>query len=502
MTFLHHMKSMSNTKIIALIFGLSLFGAVTGVAAYRWLEQPDYKSFDGKQQAWFAKYGSAEGALPEQVNFRAAAALGTPAVVHIKSKLAIAQAQPKSNIPDAFRDFFGDGGNFFQYPSPAPQDASGSGVIIAEDGYVVTNNHVINGADKVEVILEDKRTYEAKIIGRDPSTDLALLKIEEKALPFIKFGNSDAVEVGDWVLAVGNPFNLTSTVTAGIVSAKGRNLNLLQDQYRIEAFIQTDAAVNPGNSGGALLNTAGELVGINTAIASQTGTYNGYSFAVPVNLVKKVMDDLLAYGSVQRGFLGISIRDVDAKFAETENLKVLNGVYVNEVNAGSGSEEAGVKKGDVILKVDGVGVKTVSELQEQIGRHRPGEKVSLMIDRNGTEKTLMVTLKNQSGSTSLASKEEINVIKELGASFSELTNAEAQKLNLRNGIKVTAINSGKLKSAGIRDGFIITQIDRQPIQGLESLQEAIAKAKSDGEEALLLGGIYPDGSKAFYAIGL
>ncbi|MCS7073317.1 MAG: trypsin-like peptidase domain-containing protein, partial [Bacteroidia bacterium] len=301
----------------------------------------------------------------QPMDFRSAAAQATPAVVHIKSTITKRNSRSSSPFGDdfnPFREFFGDG--FIQ---PQPTDATGSGVILTADGYVATNNHVIENADKIEVILNDNRSYTATLVGTDPSTDLALLKINEKNLPFLKFGDSDKLEIGEWVLAVGNPFNLTSTVTAGIVSAKARSINILQDRFKIESFIQTDAAVNPGNSGGALINTKGELVGINTAIATKTGYFSGYSFAVPVNIVRKVMDDLMQYGEVQRGFLGIEIRDVNAELAKEKKLKDVKGVYVGKVNENSAAESAGLKEGDVITKIDEVKVNTASELQEQIG---------------------------------------------------------------------------------------------------------------------------------------
>jgi S1-C subfamily serine protease len=306
------------------------------------------------------------------------------------------------------------------------------------------------------------------------------------------------VEVGEWVLAIGNPFNLTSTVTAGIVSAKARNLNLLNDKFRIESFIQTDAAVNPGNSGGALVNARGELVGINTAIASQTGSYAGYSFAVPSQMANKVMNDLKEFGAVQRGFLGVSIRDVDAKFAETEGLKVLKGVYVQEVNDNSAAQQAGLKKGDVITSVDGVNVSSSSELQEQIGRRRPGDKVSLKIFRGSEEKSYAVTLKSVTGEVGVVKKTDYEMGSLLGADFTACSEQELKDAGIKNGVKVNKLRSGKLQSSGMKEGFIITAIDKKLVFKPTEV-EAILRAKQGG---VLIEGIYSDGTKAYYAIGL
>ncbi len=304
-------------------------------------------------------------------------------VVHIKTIV-----EHKNNLAyDPFQDWFFGG----RQRQPNMMQGSGSGVIISQDGYIVTNNHVINEATKIEVVLNDKRTYVAEVIGTDPNTDLALLRIKENSLPFVNYGNSDDVKVGEWVLAVGNPFNLNSTVTAGIVSAKGRNINILEHNAQggslapIESFIQTDAAVNPGNSGGALVSTTGDLVGINTAIASNNGSYQGYSFAIPVNIVKKVVSDLIEFGTVQRAFIGLSIQDIDSKFAEEKRIKQLKGVYVNGLTENGAGEEAGIKIGDIVTKVENVAVKSTSELLEQIGKFRPSDKVNVTVVRNEKE---------------------------------------------------------------------------------------------------------------------
>lgn len=427
--------------------------------------------------------GAPDSSLPDFVR---AAEATVHAVVHVK-------VFGSQQVYDPFQGFFG-----YQNPQRQPTQGSGSGVIITEDGYIVTNNHVVAGAEKVEVTLNDNRTFTAKVIGTDPSTDLALLKVDEKGLPFVAYGNSDDVKVGEWVLAVGNPFNLTSTVTAGIVSAKARNIGILPDQYKIESFIQTDAAVNPGNSGGALVNTKGELVGINSAIASTTGSYTGYSFAIPVNLVRKVMDDLAEFGSVQRGFIGVSIRDIDAKLAQEKGLKEVRGVYVAGLNEGGAARQAGLEEGDIITKVGSISVNTVPQLQEQIGHYRPGDKVVVTALRDGNERQFSVTLRNKDGGTALVKPSTNASLNLLGASFSEVSGEEKSNLGISGGAKVSRLNPGKLRSAGIREGFIITSVDRKPVRSMTDLENAL----KDRQGGVLLEGIYPNGMKGYYGFGM
>lgn len=473
----------------------ALVGGLMAVTMYKMTEGTYMQDFPISQSARLVNLpGENVSGLPD---FRATSSFTRPAVVHVKSLMKKSTTQTQ-DIPDSFRDFFGDRGFRFEMPSPnTPREGSGSGVIISADGYIVTNNHVVDNADEVEVILNDKRSYTAEVIGTDPSTDLALLRISEKNLPFLSFGNSDIVEVGEWVLAIGNPFNLTSTITAGIVSAKGRNLNLLNDKFRIESFIQTDAAVNPGNSGGALVNAKGELVGINTAIASQTGSYSGYSFAIPSQIVNKVVNDLKEYGAVQRGFLGVSIRDVDAKFAESEGLKILKGVYVQEVNDNSAAQAAGVKKGDVITSVDGTPVASSSELQEQIGRHRPGDKVQVKLLRGSEEKNFSLTLKSITGDVSVVKKTDYEIGSVLGADFSACTSSELKDAGASHGVKINKLRSGKFLSSGIKEGFIITHIDKKPVSKASEV-EGLLKNRQGG---VLIEGVYLDGTRAYYAIG-
>ncbi len=414
------------------------------------------------------------------------------AVVHVTTETMV-------NVRDPFSDFFWG----YRPPTQQPRQGAGSGVIISDDGFIVTNNHVVDGADRIRVHLNDRRGYDAVVIGRDPSTDIALLKIEESGLDAIAFGNSDDVRVGQWVLAVGNPMNLTSTVTAGIVSAKARNINLLQydpnrDIFPIESFIQTDAAVNPGNSGGALVNTAGELIGINTAIASTTGAYAGYSFAVPVNIVSKVTGDLLEFGTVQRAYIGVSIRDMDQKLAAETGLDRPRGVYVNGITEGGAAQAAGMKTGDVIVKVGSIPVDNVPQLQEQVGRFRPGDRVPVTILRQGRENVLDMTLRGREGTTTVATNRRAPTLSALGADLAAASAEDLKALNLDHGVKVVAVSSGKFRTSGIREGFIITRIDQDPIKKPEDVQRVLGGKKG----GVLVEGVYPNGVRAYYGLGL
>jgi serine protease Do len=371
----------------------------------------------------------------------------------------------------------------------------GSGVILSEDGFIVTNNHVIDEAQNIKVILNDNREFEAELIGTDPSTDIALLKIEAENLPFLTYGDSDALKLGEWVLAVGNPFNLTSTVTAGIVSARARNLGINRaNDMAIESFIQTDAAVNPGNSGGALVNQRGDLVGINTAIASRTGSYTGYSFAVPASIAKKVVNDLKEFGEVQRALIGVNIRDVNAELAEELELKDVGGVYVAGVPEGGAAYEAGIEEEDVIISVAGDKVKTMAELQEKVSQYRPGDDVKVVVIRDGKEKQFNVTLRNKYGDTQIV-RDNIEV---LGAQFVEIKNKAKQNLEIRNGIKITDLNKGVLKDAGIKEGFIIVFVNKKRIYEVNDFRKEIEEA----EGRILVEGIYPNGELAYYVFGV
>lgn len=483
---------------------IAAFGAGTGVTIVNYINPPVTQiSYPADQQI---ARPAVQVVTPDRIergvsqtasapDFVAASAASTPAVVHIKSYFE------NSGGKDPFGGLFGDP---FQGNNGRPQ-ASGSGVVISADGYIATNNHVIRNADKVEVILEDKRSYEAEVIGKDPTTDLALLKIEESGLHHLRMANSDVVTVGEWVLAVGNPFNLTSTVTAGIVSAKGRSLNLLNEEFAIESFIQTDAAVNPGNSGGALVNTNGELVGINTAIASETGSYAGYSFAVPVNIVRKVTEDLKEFGEVQRGIIGVQIRNINAQFAEKAGLKTLHGAYVSGTIPGGAAQDAGIKKGDVIDRINATSVNSASELQEIIGTFRPGDKVNVRVLRDNEYRDLTVTLRDREGRTTLGKKMIGKAEKDddptlamggdLGASLEQITFKDKFELGIESGVKVKELKQGRLQDAGIEKGFIITRVNKEYVETPKDVADLVKAA--DG--SILIEGVTSEGKRKFYA---
>ena len=443
----------------------------------------------------------------ENTDFTAAAENTVHGVVHIKATTnAQASRDGGRQYVDPFELFFGfGGGGGFQRPQPQPRVGAGSGVIISTDGYILTNNHVIEGADELEVTLNDNRKFEGKVIGADPTTDIALIKVEATDLPTIPFGDSEKLKVGEWVLAVGNPFNLTSTVTAGIVSAKSRgNIGAGgRDRSKIESFIQTDAAVNPGNSGGALVNTKGELVGINTAIYSETGNFAGYSFAVPISIAGKVANDLKQYGTVQRAMLGVMM--LDPQYVPEEDkakVKVLEGAYVADFAERSSAKEAGVEKGDVIVGVNGVKVKSPSALQEQISKYHPGDKVTLSIDRNGSAKKITVELRNAQGGTKVVKGGDTAEV--MGAAFNTLSKEEKRKYGVSYGIEVTGLTSGKLRDAGIKKGFIIMIVNNQKIatpEDLEKIVDNILKGRSE-EQGLFIKGFYPNGRTKYYAIDL
>ncbi|MFN0048187.1 MAG: Do family serine endopeptidase [Cytophagales bacterium] len=496
---------MKTSKLFISLLISSFFGGVISLGGYKlFLEPKSLQTFEGNQNAIFARYFDKDTngvVVPEGLNFVSASNIVRPTVVHVKCMYEAKAVNGMPNNPHMndpfFKFFFEEPGQNFG--PPQPQQSSGSGVVISDDGYIVTNNHVIDGASSIQIVLNDKRTYTAKLVGRDPETDLALLKIEEKDLPFAKYGNSEKIKIGEWVLACGNPFDLTSTITAGIVSAKGRNINLLRGNtnYAIESFIQTDAAVNPGNSGGALVNLRGELIGINTAIASTTGAYAGYSFAVPVTLVKKVMDDLLNHGEVQRALLGVMIADVTAELVKEKKLNQIKGVYISGVNEGSAAQEAGIKENDVILKIDDLEVGSSAELQEVVGQHRPGDKVKVLVSRENTTKIIVVTLKNKRGTIKEVKDATVQAFEDLGVELGELSKADKENLRLEFGVKVTKLLDGKLKEAGAKNGFIILAIDKQPMKSAVE----IAKALQNKNGGVLIEGIYPDGREAFYAIG-
>ena len=423
-------------------------------------------------------------------DFTYAAETSVKAVVHVKvTKKGIEQ-------PYTIYDFFFGYGN--PGMSPRNQVNSGSGVIITSDGYIITNNHVIDGADDMLVTLDDNKSYNAKLIGKDPVTDIALLKINENNLPYLTFGDSDSLRLGEWVIAIGNPYNLRSTITAGIVSAKARSMPSTGEEFKIESFIQTDAAVNPGNSGGALVNTRGQLVGINTAIASRTGSYTGYSFAVPSSIAKKVVEDLIDFGTVQRALLGVSMQDIDGDLAKEKGLSGTLGVYIAEVVRGGAAEIAGVREGDVLTAINGVNVNSGPAVQEQISKFRPKDRVNLRLIRAGKQIELLVVLKSKSGESEIIADSAGGLFKLFGAELKEASKDKLTQLSLKHGVEVVAVANGKFKTTGIRKGFIITYINQTPVSKPSEI-ESIAQVS---RRSLLIEGVYPDGTVVYYGMGL
>ncbi|HEX8041177.1 MAG TPA: trypsin-like peptidase domain-containing protein [Chryseosolibacter sp.] len=467
---------------VVMILVASIGGILGSIITIRYLGIPNlnYSSIEDRQRLVLTgRTPDTVYHIPHELDFLSTAKRVVPGVVHVRTGYG----------PGVFSL-----NPLQQYERPV--HSSGSGVIISDDGYIVTNNHVIEDATNIEVVMNNNQRYYAKLVGADANTDLALLKIKANGLPFVAYGNSDEVQAGEWVLAIGNPFDLNSTVTAGIVSAKARNIGILQEKngLSVEAFIQTDAAVNPGNSGGALVNLAGELIGINTAIATSSGSYQGYSFAIPVSLVKKVMDDLLEFGKVQRGLLGINIGDVDATRAEQYDLTVTQGVFVSNVLSGSAAEESGLLPGDVIVAIDNHVVNSVSELQEWVARNRPGHEIAVTFLRQGIKKEVKARLKNSQGEESFEKKEVKHEIE--GATFEDVPYRDLAKLLLDGGVKVTDLSVGKWKKAGVKRGFILAFIDKVPVDNVEDLNRILEYKKG----GVLVEGFYPDGERAIYGI--
>ncbi len=483
------------------VFLAAILGSLLTVAAVRWMD-------DGSKHVMMnytsgvpisqVAYAVDEDGKAVALDFTVAAEMVMPAVVHIRSTYS-AGPRAQSQIPPAFRDFFGP-----MVPQQGPREAqaAGSGVIINADGYIVTNNHVIKDATELEVALYDDRIYSARVVGSDPDTDIAVIKVEEKGLPFLSFVDSDKSKVGEWVLAVGNPFNLTSTVTAGIISAKGRNINILNRNTEngstaIEAFIQTDAAINPGNSGGALVNLQGGLLGINTAIASPTGAYSGYGFAVPSNIVSKIVEDLIEFGVVQRGWLGVSITTVNRQLVDEKKLGVTSGAYISAFADRSSAKDAGLKEGDVVVKIDEKEIKSNTELIEYIGTLRPGDKVEITVNRGGKKMTFPVVLKTREGQVGVVKAEERSVAAELGVELENVGEEVLDDLGLEQGVLVKSLGNGRLaRYTDIREGFIITKINDEPVKSVKEFNRLVKEKKAG--ELIILSGAYQINPKNEY----
>jgi len=476
-------------KRLGSLFLAAVLGSVFTVATFQWLG----KNEQGVKLEYVTPISKVAYTIDENgktvpLDFTQTAEQVTPGVVYIRStQEGIARQQDVPEGMDPFREFFGP-------RQQGPSQSSGSGVIVNEQGYIVTNNHVVNDADVVEVTLSDNRTYKAEVVGTDPDTDLALIKINQTGLPHLSFVDSDQAKVGQWVLAIGNPFNLTSTVTAGIISAKGRNINILgrnteQGNTAIESFIQTDAAINPGNSGGALVDLNGGLLGINTAIASPTGSYSGYGFAVPSNIVSKIVEDLIQFGAVQRGWLGVSIGSVNSQLVKEYDLNVNEGAYISGFAEKSSAKEAGLKEGDVVVKIDESPIKSSSALIEYIGRHRPGDRVNVVVNRKGKEVTIPVELKNRDGKTGTIKPEERSGFASLGLEVEDIDANVLKKLDIENGVRVKQLGNGKLtRLTDIREGFIITKVNDQSIHSVKEFTETLKKKKAG--DLIILSGTY------------
>ena len=505
---------MKTLKLIFSFLLVSILSAGVAIGVYAFLNSGNGNYFSSNKSINPQGFRTVGYATPaENTDFTYAAENTVNAVVHIKSVAKPSERNRSSrdyrgNI-DPYEFFFGDSNPFFGQPyQRQPRVGFGSGVIISADGYIVTNSHVIDGADEIEVTTNDDQIHKAKIIGSDDLTDVALLKIEGKDFHALPFGDSDQLKVGEWVLAVGNPFNLTSTVTAGIVSAKGRS-EIISGRYgsrgaqnKIQSYIQTDAAVNPGNSGGALVNTKGELIGINTLIYSETGNFVGYSFAIPINIAKKVVSDFKQYGVVQRGLLGVQIYDLSAlKEKEPDKygkIKINEGVYVDGFPSNSSAQKAGIQVGDIITSVNGAKVKNSQELRAQISRYSPGDKINVQVYRNDATKNYTVELKNDQGTTEVVKQRNPQDI--LGATFKELSNETKTRIGINYGIEVTDLVNGKLKSAGIKKGFIILSANDTRILLPEDLESIVADVlkKDPDDRGLYIKGFYPDTRRMEY----
>ncbi|MCW3086798.1 MAG: HtrA protease/chaperone protein [Sediminibacterium sp.] len=494
-----------NLKNIFAVVAISATTAVASVWGYGKYEQHQYAGIQdaGKLPVNYAGFFGNNNAPATAVDFTPAATTATPAVVHIKTRTKARQVSNNSSNnrrqSNPFADLFGDDlGDFFGGgPRTIPeQRASGSGVLITDDGYIVTNNHVVEGADELNVTLANKKTYKGIVVGTDASSDLAVIKIEGKGFPYLVYGNSDDAKLGQWVLAIGYPLNLDVTVTAGIISAKSRSIgiNNRQSINPVESFIQTDAAVNPGNSGGALINTNGELIGINSAIASPTGSYAGYSYAIPVNIVKKIITDIVKFGTVQRAYIGINypsdqLSEEQAKELEKEigtTYKEGEGVFVTAVPEGGAAYAAGLKKGDIVTKINGVPVFGGPELQEQVSRYKPGDKITLNYVRGGKEYVANLTLKNKAGNTDVV--KTTGILQKLGAELAPVDSKTAAANNIAGGVIVKKIGDGLLKRTRMQDGFIITSVEGQEIKSVADLDKILSQNRG---RKIKIEGVYP-----------
>lgn len=475
-----------------------LSSGVAGFTTYAMLK-PDKSQLayeEAFEQNPDVRLASLNAVNTQPVDLTQAAENSIHAVVHIKST-ELSKTRTVQQAPDIFDYFFGDGRGSQRQIQTQPRVGIGSGVIISKDGYIVTNNHVIDGSDEIDVTLNDNRSFKGRVIGTDPSTDLALIKIESDNLPTLPIGDSEALKVGEWVLAVGNPFNLNSTVTAGIVSAKARTLGVYNGG--VESFIQTDAAINQGNSGGALVNTKGELVGINAVLSSPTGAYAGYGFAIPTSIMTKVVTDLKEFGTVQRALLGIQGGDNTAELSKQKDLGVVDGVFVSKVTDESAASAAGIKENDVIIAIDGKAVKNMAELQEMTAKHRPGDKINVKVVRDKKEKTFELVLKNAQGTTKVIKNADMDL---LGAAFKELPDDLKKQLNLGYGLQVTGVSGGKMGATGIRKGFIILKANGQPMRKVSDLEDAFKAAVQSPDQVLFISGMFPSGKRANYAVDL
>ena len=493
------------TKIIALSLVLICCSVFASVVTTKLVNKKNsnivYVPADNAPYTTLSQASMPVAGKMQPVDLTEAAEKTVHGVVHIKSTVQ-GRTQTIQEMPDIFDYFFGARPRQRQYQSQ-PQVGYGSGVILTKDGYIVTNNHVIEKADEIQVTLNDNRVFEATVIGTDANTDLALIKIEGDDFPVVPMGNSDDLKLGEWVLAVGNPFNLTSSVTAGVVSAKSRKIGIYEGGESIEAFIQTDAAINMGNSGGALVNVNGELVGINAALESPTGTYAGYGFAIPTTIVKKVVADLREFGSVQRAMLGIAGVDLSSMLQLDENkgkdFGSIDGVFISDVMDGGGALAAGIEEGDVITAINGKKIKTMTELQETIVQYRPGDKVTVTLLRNKKEKKLEVELKNSRGNTEILKDADMEV---LGAVFQDVPEQTRRQLNIGYGIQVSAVNNGLMKESGIQRGFIILRINNRQIKSVEDIEQIHKEASNSTDPVLFISGVYPNGRRAYYSVNL